>query len=161
MKDRVREAVFNLVGPAVKGKHAIDLFAGTGALAFEALSRGATSATLIEQHFPTAAVIRQNAARLEVTDKTEVVAANVFSWDQKSVADNGRPWLVFFSPPFEFYVDRREEMLSLIGRFVECAPPDSIFVVETDRRFDAGQLPHAEQWDCRTYPPVVVGILRQ
>src|SRR5262245_7614130 len=41
MKDRVREAVFNLVGPDVVGQHAIDLFAGTGALGFEAISRGA------------------------------------------------------------------------------------------------------------------------
>ena len=41
MKDRVREAAFNLIGPQVVGTFAIDLFAGTGALAFEALSRGA------------------------------------------------------------------------------------------------------------------------
>ena len=52
MKDRLREAVFNLIGPDIRGKHAIDLFAGTGALALESLSRGAKSATLIEQHHP-------------------------------------------------------------------------------------------------------------
>src|SRR5205823_2176218 len=52
MKDRTREAVFNLLGPGVTGTHAIDLFAGTGALGLEAISRGAESATLIEQHFP-------------------------------------------------------------------------------------------------------------
>ena len=48
MKHRVREAIFNLVGLEAKGRHAIDLFAGTGALGLEALSRGATSATFIE-----------------------------------------------------------------------------------------------------------------
>src|SRR5438105_2010542 len=53
MKDRVREAVFNLLGPSVTGSHAIDLFAGTGALGLEALSRGAARATFIERHFPT------------------------------------------------------------------------------------------------------------
>src|SRR6185369_13778531 len=53
MKDRVREAVFNLLGPGVKGSHAIDLFAGTGALGLEAISRGAAQATLIERHLPT------------------------------------------------------------------------------------------------------------
>src|SRR6478736_322408 len=54
MKDRVREAVFNLLGPQVAGSHAIDLFAGTGALGIEAISRGATKATFIERHLPTA-----------------------------------------------------------------------------------------------------------
>ncbi len=59
MKDRVREALFNLLGHAVEGKVAIDLFAGTGALALEALSRGASRAVLVEQHRPTAQTIRQ------------------------------------------------------------------------------------------------------
>src|SRR6186713_2214397 len=61
MKDRVREAVFNLLGPQIKGTHAIDLFAGTGALGLEAVSRGASRATLIERHLPTAKLIEQNA----------------------------------------------------------------------------------------------------
>ena len=69
MKDRVREAVFNLLGPAVVGKHALDLFAGTGALGFEALSRGAAAATFVERHFPTADHLRQTAASLGVADR--------------------------------------------------------------------------------------------
>ena len=80
MKDRVREAVFNLLGKAVRGKHAIDLFAGTGALGLEALSRGATGATFIEQHHPTAKAIRQSAADLGVEATTEIVVANTFLW---------------------------------------------------------------------------------
>ena len=54
MKDRVRQALFNRLGPDVEGTLAVDLFAGTGALGLEALSRGATRAILIEQHRPTA-----------------------------------------------------------------------------------------------------------
>ncbi len=80
MKDRLRESVFNLIGPAVRGKHALDLFAGTGALGIEALSRGALRATLIEQHRPTAAMIRQNLVELGVAEQAEVVAGNVFIW---------------------------------------------------------------------------------
>src|SRR5437868_14777408 len=57
MKDRVREAVFNLLGPQIAGSHAIDLFAGTGALGLEAISRGASKATFIERHLPTAKLI--------------------------------------------------------------------------------------------------------
>src|SRR5271154_4383856 len=64
MKDRVREALFNLLSTAVKGKVAIDLFAGTGALGLEALSRGAARAVFIERHRPTAQTIGRNAAAL-------------------------------------------------------------------------------------------------
>jgi hypothetical protein len=75
MKDRIREAIFNLLGPAVQGKHAIDLFAGTGALALEALSRGARHATLIERHVPTAEIVRRNMAALDVSSICDLVTA--------------------------------------------------------------------------------------
>ncbi len=119
MKDRVREAVFNLVGTDAAGKHAIDLFAGTGALGLEALSRGAAQATFVEQHFPTARVVRQNAALLDVADRCQVDAGNVFLWVRGAEIDASRPWLVFCSPPFSFYVERQPEILSLIGALVE------------------------------------------
>lgn len=161
MKDRVREAVFNLLGPDAVGKHAIDLFAGTGALAFEALSRGAARATLIEQHFPTAAVIRQNAAVLDLVDRTEVQAANCFLWAQKMTPVDSLPWLVFCSPPYAFYQEKREAMLSLIGDLAERAPEGSVLVVEADQKFDMGKLPDAQSWDIRQYPPAVVAIYRK
>jgi 16S rRNA (guanine(966)-N(2))-methyltransferase RsmD len=58
--DRVREALFAVLGDRVEGARVLDLFAGTGALAIEALSRGADSAVLVEQAAPAAAVIRAN-----------------------------------------------------------------------------------------------------
>src|SRR5262245_47326918 len=78
--DRVREAVFNLLGTSVEGCHAIDLFAGTGALGFEALSRGAARATFIERHFPTAKLIEENAAAIGVEDRIAVVFGDAFRW---------------------------------------------------------------------------------
>ncbi len=158
MKDRLREAIFNLIGPAVRNKHAIDLFAGTGALGLEALSRGAQRATLIEQHFPTAKIIRRNVATLGVEDVTEIVTANVFVWQKRRDELCTIPWVVFCSPPYDFYVERIGEMLELIAGLTASAPPESIFVVEADRRFDFGRLPDADAWDIRTYPPAVVGI---
>jgi 16S rRNA (guanine966-N2)-methyltransferase len=161
MKDRVREATFNLLGPAVRGKHAVDLFAGTGALGLEALSRGARRATLIERHLPTAAVIRRNVAELGVESLCELVEANVFFWAAKQPDLGPTPWVVFCSPPYDFYVDRTEEMRSLVGGLVRAAPPESLFAVESDARFDAAQLPDAPGWDVRRYPPAVVAIYRK
>lgn len=158
MKERVREAIFNLIGPAVKGKHAIDLFAGTGALGLEALSRGAARATFIEQHFPTAGLIRRNAQALEVEPRVDVVTSNTFIWIRRQPDLGSVPWLVFCSPPYEFYVNRSEEMLTLVGRLFEAAPLDSILVVECDERFDVTLLPEAERWDVRGYPPAVVAL---
>jgi 16S rRNA (guanine966-N2)-methyltransferase len=158
MKDRLREAIFNRIGSAIQGKHAVDLFAGTGALGLEALSRGAAGATLIEQHFPTAKIIRQNVAALGVEAVARVVTASAFIWQQRRPELGPAPWVVFCSPPYDFYVERREEVLRLIGGLMESAPAGSIFVVESDRRFDFALLPEAEAWDVRSYPPAVVGI---
>ena len=161
MKDRVREAVFNLVGPSVRGTHAIDLFAGTGALALEALSRGATRATLIEQHVPTAKIIRRNIVTLEVEQRCEVITANVFSWIRGEPSLGEEPWTVFSSPPYDLYVDRKDDMLGLIEGLVDAAPVDSIFVVESDERFDFADLPEPEAWKCRVYAPACVGVFRK
>ncbi len=161
MKDRLRETVFNLIGPSIRGKHAIDLFAGTGALALESLSRGADRATLIEQHHPTANIIRQNAAVLGVERQTEIVAGNVFIWFQRKPVLGPTPWAVFCSPPYDFYVNRADEMMEMIAGLIQTAPVESVFVVEADARFDFQTLPDPSAWDVRSYLPAVVGIYRK
>ena len=166
MKDRVREALFNLLGPGVKGSHAIDLFAGTGALGLEAISRGAARATLIERHLPTTRLIEQNAAALGVGARVEVVFADAFIWVRRWIealdaANCATAWTVFCSPPYEFYESRQGDMLSMLTRLVESSPPGSLFAVEADERFDFAGLPLAGQWELRTYLPAVVGILQK
>jgi 16S rRNA (guanine966-N2)-methyltransferase len=158
MKDRVREAVFNLLGTAVKGMHAIDLFAGSGALGLEALSRGAARATLIERHFPTAGLIRQNVRNLQVEDRALVVGADAFFWVRQDLPDRLLPWLVFCSPPYDFYVERQDDMLRLLNTLLEAAPPHSLLAVESDGRFDTDLLPSAVKWDVRHYSPAVVSV---
>jgi 16S rRNA (guanine966-N2)-methyltransferase len=161
MKDRLRESVFNLIGSDVEGTHAIDLFAGTGALGLEALSRGAARATFIEQHYPTADIIRQNVLALEVESQTEIVPGNVFIWLKRRPDLGKTSWLVFCSPPYDFYVSRLGEMLELLGGLIQAAPVKSIFVVEADDRFDYALLPDPQAWDVRSYPPAVIGVYRK
>jgi 16S rRNA (guanine966-N2)-methyltransferase len=161
MKDRLRETVFNLIGNAAMGSHAIDLFAGTGALGLEALSRGAAKATLIEQHYPTAEIMRQNVSLLGAQEQVEIVTGNVFIWAKRTADLGAAAWVVFCSPPYDFYVSRREEMLELLGGLIKAAPLRSVFVVEADERFDFATLPDAQAWDVRTYPPAVIGVYRK
>jgi 16S rRNA (guanine966-N2)-methyltransferase len=110
MKDRVREAVFNLIGPRIVGSHAIDLFAGTGALGLEALSRGAAQATFIERHLPTLELLKQNASALGVADRIDANFGDAFLWSKSFLPADGKPLVIFCSPPYEFYDSRRDQM---------------------------------------------------
>lgn len=159
MKDRVREVVFNLLGPRIRGKYAIDLFAGTGAIGLEALSRGAIGSLFIEQHHPTARVIEDNIRTLGVQDQTRVLTADSMIWARRPEGLSiSTPWAVFCSPPYDFFVDRTEAMLQMIEGFVRKAPPESLLVVEADARFDWQLLNDPDTWSLRRFPPAVLGI---
>lgn len=188
MKHRVREAIFNLVGMEATGKHALDLFAGTGALGLEAISRGAERATFIERHIPTADVVKKNMAAVGVVDKCELLITSAFLWGKRDLPHDTAtgpkperrggdlpfedrllakklPWLVFISPPYSFFVDRQEEMLELINEVIKQAPSESMILIESDERFDFNLLPgdvketrYDTGWDVRTYSPAVVGV---
>lgn len=168
MKHRVREAIFNLISTESAGHHAIDLFAGTGALGLEALSRGAASATFVERHIPSARVVEDNVAELHVEDRVTLRVTSAFLWSKRDLlsASDGPPrdlpWLVFCSPPYSFFVEREPEMLELIERLAAAAPPESTLVIESDGRFDFAPLigDNNTAWDVREYPPARVGIWR-
>lgn len=98
--DRVRESIFSLVAArtALAGANVLDLFAGSGALGLEAVSRGAQQATFVEKHGRTLGVARRNAAALGVTDRTLFVRADVLTWLAKSSATFD---LVLADPPYE------------------------------------------------------------
>ena len=169
--DRVRGAIFNILahanaGLSMGGTRVLDLFAGTGALGLEALSRGAVHATFIEKHVPTARVIEENIKALGVEGAATLLMTSAFLWGKRDatgagIQDSALPWLVFCSPPYAFYIDRSEEMLELIRSVMDAAPPGSILVVESDERFDFGLLPSDSPWDVRTYAPAVVGVWRK
>lgn len=165
MKDRVREAVFNLIGKRAEGKFALDLFGGTGAVCLEAISRGAKKGLLIEMHFPTAKIIEQNIETLGLQDTVQLHVGSVFIWNKKrEKLPTDLPWLVFVCPPYAFFVERWPELETLIRSLWDEAPKGSVFLVETDERFnwdlirpyeDEAELP----WDIRTYAPATVGLL--
>ena len=134
------------------------MFAGTGALGLEAISRGAAGATFVERHFPTADVIRANAAALGVEQLCTVLPANTLLWSKRLPELPSIAWVVFCSPPYDFYVEHQAEMLALLETLMQHAPSQSMFCVEADERFDFGLLPDAEAWDVRAYPPAVLGV---
>jgi len=94
---RVKEALFSILGSRVADARVLDLYAGSGALGFEALSRGAAQATFVERHRPTAAALRASAQRLGVDAQVEVL--NVPA--ERAARDlSGRYDVVFADPPY-------------------------------------------------------------
>ncbi|MFN2383338.1 MAG: 16S rRNA (guanine(966)-N(2))-methyltransferase RsmD [Gemmatimonadota bacterium] len=103
--DRVREALFNLLGDAVMGARVLDLYAGTGALAVEALSRGALAATCVERDARVLAALAANVAALELTADVTVTRADALAFCRRVAANGTRFDLVLCDPPYATPLD--------------------------------------------------------
>jgi 16S rRNA (guanine(966)-N(2))-methyltransferase RsmD len=109
---KVREAVFNILGNAVEEARVLDLFAGTGALGIEALSRGAQAAVFVEDHPEALQVLRRNLENLQLAHRTRVLPLPVASALKKLAAQGERFNLVFLDPPYAAGV--AEETLAML-----------------------------------------------
>ena len=98
--DRVKEALFSILGDRIVGARVLDLFAGTGALGIEALSRGAAHATFVERERSTARVLRENLALLDPAD-TQVLVLDAAHAIRSLPPERGSFDLAFIDPPFE------------------------------------------------------------
>lgn len=98
--DRVRQTLFDILGD-VAGERVLDLFAGTGALGIEALSRGATSATFVESDAVAAAVVRENLTACGFDDRAVVRRMDAEAFLARRAPASSRFDLVFLDPPYE------------------------------------------------------------
>jgi len=97
--DRVKEAIFSMIQFDIEGRAVLDLFAGSGQLALEALSRGAARATLIDQSRDAVDVIIENAKKTRLFDKCRVSAADYTSFI-RGAAGREKYALIFLDPPY-------------------------------------------------------------
>lgn len=95
--DRVRETLFNWLAPYIDGMRCLDLFAGSGALGIEAISRGAAACTFVERDRELCRQLSETIARLRIADAAEVVHADGIAWLGAAGPAYG---LVFLDPPF-------------------------------------------------------------
>jgi 16S rRNA (guanine966-N2)-methyltransferase len=125
--DRVRETLFNWLGQRLDGLACVDLFAGSGALGFEALSRGAARVVMVEKDSAVAEALRESAKLLEAA--AEIVVADALAWLGKS---GERFDVAFVDPP---YASRLQEaaMQALAGHLADGAR----VYVESDRPLEA------------------------
>jgi 16S rRNA (guanine966-N2)-methyltransferase len=112
VSDMAREGLFSSLGELVEGARVLDLFAGTGALGIEALSRGAASATFVEREPAAVRTIRANLERTKLADRASVVAGEV-SRVVIGKSDRGTGFgLCFLDPPYEAREGEVEPLLS-------------------------------------------------
>jgi 16S rRNA (guanine966-N2)-methyltransferase len=147
----VREALFSILGNAVPGRVFYDVFAGTGVVGLEAVSRGATSARLIEMDPRQAADIQKYANEFGVSDKAQVIKADVYRWAERWVPVGTAPVNLFLSPPFPDLSEKAAEFLALVNTLVEKAPDESVITIQAEDGFPLDQVPHPAAWDVRHY----------
>lgn len=136
--DRVRETLFNWLAPVIEGARCLDLFAGSGALGFEAASRGAREVAMIEATAAVARRLEENAELLGVGDRVRVFCADALSWLGR---DQGLYDIVFIDPPFA--EDLAPRVLNRLAGSGRLAPGARIYV-EQDVRQSLPALP--EGW---------------
>lgn len=150
MPDKVREAIFNILGTSVYKKDILDLYAGTGAVGSEALSRGAKSATFVEISGRTEILIKENLKKLGF--KAEVFRKDV----QRFLKETKRKYdLVFITPPHE------EIDFKIVEMTDEKIKKNGIIILESSSRTDIPALKKLKQIDQRIYGRLKITFLKK
>lgn len=125
--DRVKEAMFNILARKPGEANVLDLFAGTGGLGIEALSRGARSAVFIDNHPQVLSVLQKNLKHCKIQDLAEVIRWNIEKDLNCLVKYAGAFDLIFMDPPY-----RRNLVAVTIGHLMDsrCLSPHAIIVAE-------------------------------
>ena len=153
--EKVREAIFNIL-PDVTGLEVLDLFAGSGALGLEALSRGAEFATFVDKSKNAVQVLKANIAKLGIADRTKVITGDAVALAAKPLAQ--RPYsLVFIDPPYKSDLAIRAAQAFTPVAF----DSDAIVVIEHDREHAPPEtLGSLLRTDQRKYGDTMVSFFR-
>ena len=137
--DRIRETLFNWLDPWVRDASCLDMFAGSGALGLEALSRGAASVLLVEKNRQAAQRLKQNIALLDANGGS-VITGDASKLDY---ASHGPFDIVFLDPPFERAAGKNSELSNLctLLESAGCLSPDAHIYIESARQLEWPVLP--------------------
>jgi 16S rRNA (guanine966-N2)-methyltransferase len=157
--DRVKQSVFDVLAPGLAGAVVYDLFAGTGSLGLECLSRGCESVTFFESDRSALALLEKNVGSLGVADRARIVAGDLFQWFEKSKPTEVRANLLFLDPPYRFVIERADELCRVVEKSAQNhLRPGGIVVFRHDSR-DGLVLPKLSLFDTRSYGSMRVDFL--
>jgi 16S rRNA (guanine966-N2)-methyltransferase len=134
--DRLRETLFNVLAPRVEGAVFADLYAGSGAVGIEALSRGASLVYFVDRAPAALAAIRTNLAALEIRSGFEIESGNVSAVLNHLSA---RCTIIFLDPPYEAGGDYAATLASIGQRADELLTPEGIVVAEHSRKISLAE----------------------
>jgi 16S rRNA (guanine966-N2)-methyltransferase len=147
ISDRVKESLFNILGGEVEGARVLDLFAGTGSVGIEALSRGAEQATFVEKHPKAVSIIRTNLQRTRLQAQATVLQNDVFRF----LSGPPTPFdLVYIAPP-QYQGLWLKALLAIEANPAWLAPDGLVVVQIFPKELEAGKLTFLQMADQRQY----------
>ena len=153
MSDRVRGSLFNIINDKITGADALDVFAGTGSLGLEALSRGAASATFVERDRLASKILFENIATLGVEQQTTSVQIGAATWIGKN--QDKRYDIIFVDPPYD------DMQFSVVKKLVSLVKPGGMMVLSYPQRTEVPDMEGLIKVDDRNYGGASLGFYRK
>lgn len=156
MTDRVRGALFSILGNAVPDRPFFDVFAGSGAVGLEALSRSASKVVFVEKEGKSVIALQKHLAHFGVEAQSQVLQADAYRWGEKGALP-AEPANVFLGPPYPEFERNERGVRELVGNLMERLAPESTLTVQAEKRFPTATLPGTD-WDLRQYGRTQIAI---
>ena len=157
--DRVREALFSILSPSMENALVLDLFAGTGALGLEAISRGASKSVFVDKSREAIGIIKKNIKLLKIQDEAEVVLQDVRTLKNLKAFSGQKFDLIFMDPPYN---------KGLLGNvfadsdFLDMIKDNSIIIAEhSSREKDIDKVSGFDRYDKRTYGEISLSFFKK
>lgn len=152
MSDRVRGSLFNIIASDLDDAEVLDVFAGTGSLGIEAISRGAKSATFIERDRVASKILAENFATLGIESQVTSVQIGVSTWISKNL-DN-RYDFIFVDPPYN------DLQLPAVSKLFSLLKPNGMLILSYPDRIKIPDFPGAQLIDKRDYGTAALGFYK-
>lgn len=154
--DRVRENVFNILQMKVRGARVLDLFSGSGAMAFEAISRGAAAAVLVDCDRQANAVQKLNAMKLRMAEQCTMLQCDWRQAVQQFAVKGERFDVVFLDPPYAMH-----DMTAVLDALTPVIKEDAVIVLEHEAKTFPATPDGYELYDSRKYGVAGVSFFRR
>jgi 16S rRNA (guanine966-N2)-methyltransferase len=156
--DMIRQAVFNMIGDLIKSAVFYDVFAGTGIVGMEALSRGAERAYFIELDRKHVLLIRKNLTLARFGPEAAVRQGDAFVWARHFAPESGRV-IVFLGPPYPLCMKDKPKAMQMVEDVASRLDDDDYLILQYPREIDPSELPLNEHWvRHRHYGKTRIGI---
>jgi 16S rRNA (guanine(966)-N(2))-methyltransferase RsmD len=146
----VREALFSILGNAVPDRTFFDVFAGTGVIGLEALSRGARDVFFVERDLRLVGELEEHIQQFGVAAKARIIRGDVYRWIERWRPPS-EPVNVFLSPPFVDFTRRLDQMIQLLQLIQSKVHKDSVLILQSESTAALDELAHSGAWDIRRY----------